>query len=727
MPNAIIINFRVGGVDEISRAFRNVEQATDRFERRVKKGYQEETRVAQEANRAKERDFQKLAREMERVQEKSRREAMKASEQELRAAKKSADDKLREEKRWADQRQRIQQRSAEMAYKIAADEVRAVERAEQQKAAARERFARSVSGRVSTIGGASVRHSLRGMAGMAGSALALGGGFAIADAVSQSFSAERQAAQLVNAVTTTGAPPAGANVNNILKQAGGISASLGMSKSDVISGALAYARSARGGNFEGAMGNMEFFAKMSKATGTSIEDLAGAAGTLQSQNAELGKDPAKMRQLLLSAYAQSKSGSVSIKDAAKQFGTLGSTRGLFQGDEAHTQATLLGLGQIAAAGGSSEEIGTYIKDFSAEMAQKRKHTSKEGSFGGLGVEQLGVKFDKFGRMESPEQAIGALMKASGGDLGKILEVVGKRGLPLFGELQKSYLNAGGGDAGVKAVTEQIHGVTQSTMSEKDLDQQVAQVMSTPAEQFAKAEEKLREKLEEKLTPVIVKLADSLEKHEPDIEKFLDGLADVADFAMSHPFAAIGGIILAGVTKDLAAAAIGEGVKVSLEKAITLAGGKGLSVSGALGLTALGAVAIAAEQAWINQSIADDHAKQVASAQLLPAGATMVNKLNADPSKGNVADAKALVAQMTAAEATIGQKSSFGQIAGWFQSKEDDKKEEAENKRKLRELMDSVDKLNAAIKRAAETANASTGPNAPARNQPQSSPSRGGTQ
>ena len=65
------------------------------------------------------------------------------------------------------------------------------------------------------------------MAGMAAGAL---GAFAVADAVRDRFAAEKSAAQIVNAVTSGGVTPQGANVKNILSRAGAVGIKTGMSK-----------------------------------------------------------------------------------------------------------------------------------------------------------------------------------------------------------------------------------------------------------------------------------------------------------------------------------------------------------------------------------------------------------------------------------------------------------------------------------------------------------------
>ena len=706
MSNAVKIEFQVGGIARVSQAFRSVEQAVVRAEqaslKSTKQTSNERVKIAGLEEKRREKEFEKLAKTAAKWEQQSVKDTEKAEKEKVRIAERSA--------KYMDT---VRHNSALAAGRYAEQVVRQEEAAAKRIQSTRARIARTVGGTVSgtlgKLGNAAVN--------MGGAALALGGGFGIADTVQKSFAAQRSAAQLVNAVTSGGKPPDGANVANIMGKAGAVSMATGMDKDAVIQGTLAYARSARGGDFGGAMNNMEFFAKMAKTTGADINDIAGAAGTLQSQNADLGKDPAKMRQMLLNAYAQSKQGSVSMSEAAKQIGVLGSTRGYYQGDEGKNQQTLMGLGQIAASGGSSEEIGTYIKNLSMEAG---KH-SKE-------LKGMGVKFNSSGQMESPEQMIGAVMKGTGGDMSKIEKLFGARGMPLFGELGKTFRDAGGGDKGVNAIQKQIQGVAGASMSEKDLDSQFNQVMSTSAEKFSVAQQKLTEAIEAKLTPYIEKLGDKIS--DPAFMKgvtdFIDGVAKVAAFFMDNPFLGIGAVVLASITKDLAGAALGAGVKAAMEGAISKGGG------GALAIAGIGAIAITAEKAWIEQGTAEDKNRVVDQQADITTANNLIYGAKNPGAKVDVEAAKKQIAALQSDEAHIADKSSFGQVASIFQTDEDKKAEVARNTKNFQEMEEAIKKLNAAI--AATTTTLGGKPGAPAggaadphRNQPVAAPPRGGTQ
>lgn len=564
MPTPVQIAFALHGMQDVARGFDTIEKSMIRLERAgaraANDGASERVTVAKREAGERVKTAEATTAKLDAIRGKQYAEAVRYIEKTERAEKAAAD-------RLVADAERAEKRKTALVERENAIRARAVESAHKKMA--------SVYGGAAMHG---VSNALGTMASVGSMAFGVGGAMLMSDAVSGGFAAQRSAAQLVNAVTSGGTAPSGATVANILSQASATSIATGMDKKDVVEGTLAYSRSARGGDFKGAMDNMEFFAKLAKTTGTSITDIGSAAGTLQSQNANL--DSAGMQKMLLAAYAQTKSGSVSLTEAAKQFGTLGSTRGLYQGDEADNQRKLLGLGQIAASGGAAGDIGTYIKDVSLEAAAHRTTTSKAAMLGGRGLESLGVHFDKFGAMESPEQMIGAVFKATGGDLGKIHGIFGNRGLPLFTELQKSFQGAGGGDAGVAAVQAQIAGVTGSAMSGKDLDAQFGQVMSNSAEKFSAATNRVKEKLEEDMAPAIDELANKLPKLLPKIEDIIDAGGKLAAWFLDNPIEGIGAIILASVAKDVASAAIGQGIKAVILAAMGGGGGTAGSAAGA---------------------------------------------------------------------------------------------------------------------------------------------------
>lgn len=581
------IDFAARGVQEVMRAFDSIEQRMVRLERagaaESRRGSRERIETTKRETSERERSVRKQADTQEKESKRGAaavmREQQKAQQAEIRATEKKANEVKRIEERLAQWKERVHIRSSEMAGRFAAKEV-SNEIRERKRAEAEATRSSAAMGRRASGIGANVLERGRGILGMAGATLGIGGGFLLADVARQQLDAQKQAALLVNTVTTGSAPPAGASVGNILAQAGQVSSELGVDKGALIGASLEYSRKARGGDFAGAMGNMAFFGKMAKVTGADINEVAGAAGILQSQNQDL-KAP-EMQQMLLDVYAQGKQGSMSMVDVAKQIGVLGSPATSFAGDQATNQRKLLGLGQLAAPQGTIEEAGTFIKDLVSEAASHRKSTRSK-----VGTEAMGVKFDKFGRMESPEQMIEAVMNYTKGDVTKIEDVFGKRGTPLFRSLLKPYTDAGGGDAGMAAVRQTMSSVTGATMTAESLNQQNAVIDSTDAQKLQSAVTSIENTLSTALAPALSKFASAIKDHQGDIEGFLRGVGEVANYFLGHPFEGIGALVLGSIVKDLAGAGIGMAVKAAL---LAMMGGGGAvpSVGGAAG-SAMGAL------------------------------------------------------------------------------------------------------------------------------------------
>jgi hypothetical protein len=574
----VVLHFEVAGQAQVARAFTTIEQQMRRLEKEATEGSRQSARSrvkgaddeAKDRGRAAsrltkdlERQEKQATRDAEREQQRRQRIQIRSSEMAGREARRAADADIAEQKRTTRELEReeerktnIRRRSSEMAGRLAAREAN-------EEIQARDRASRTWGQRGRSVGSSvvgSVGRLIGGVGAVAGATLGIGGGFMLADAGRKELEAEKVAALLVNTVTTGKAPPEGASVNAILGQASQVSRELGVDKSELLQGTLEYSRKARGGDFKGSMANMGFFAKMSQVTGADITEIASAAGTLQSQNQDL-KAP-EMQQLLLDVYAQGKAGSMSMVDVAKQMGTLASTRSSFQGNVATNQRKLLALGQLAAPEGSVEEAGTYVKDLTQALA-KPKHLDV--------LKRWGVKLDKYGAVESPENLIESVFRGSGGDVNKISAVFGARGVPVFRALEGAYKSAGGGEAGIGAVRAEMAKVTGATMSPEDLEAQHKQMMDTPAQKMAVAWNKIEDILESKLGPAMERFADGpLPNLADKVEGLINAVAGAASWMTQdwpHTFMGVGAIVSAVIAKDLAEAATGSMVKATLASAI----------------------------------------------------------------------------------------------------------------------------------------------------------------
>ena len=672
MPSPIVVNFKVGGTEEISRAFRTVQQAADRLENRTKQQYRTEEQLARKSAKDKEAAAIKVEKDRD-------KEATAA----IKAAEKVTNEKLREEMRWARQRETIQTNAAKLAFRLADEEVKAFEQAERKKSDIRARFAKATGSRImGDLGGMA-----RGAVGMVGGALALGGGFGIADAVQQRFALERTAAIFSNQSSSTGGR---ISTQDIMSKSRAVGISNNVDPNQVAQAMTTYF--ARSSNAEGAMKNAGLFAQLSKATGTDINEIADVAGSLQVQNKDL--DEKGMRNLLMGLVGQTRKGSVDIRELAQYVPVLTGTSGLYGGDQAMNQQKLIGLAQIAkpVAGGPAE-AATAVKAFGLSLTENASKIR-----GGTGYN---VK-DSSGNLKDPAEIIATLMQKTGGDAGKLKALgINREALTPFLAEQQVFKKAGGGEAGKNAVMADIRQYTEGGYNEQSLAADVGNVSQGSGEKFAAATAKVQEVLQDKLTPYLERFADKVGDPSfiQNVTKLIDAVAGLAEFFIDNPFTGIGAVVMGTITKDIASAAIGETIKTALAKSAGAGG------SGALGLAVAGGVAITATQAWIETSLDDQAKNSKQTAGGLTEAQNAIADLKSDPnSKEKQEKARKVLARIQNDEAHIGDKGALGQVAGLFQSKESSDEESARNRKLFLDLADSATKLQKALDAAAKSAN-----------------------
>lgn len=563
----VVVNFRIGGIGDVQKAFRTVQQALEQLEtgktRAAKKGAGERSAIQKtEADR--------MLRTVDGAQK---------------VTDKVERDKVRAVEAGARQRMRIIENSANMAGRLAKQQADEEIRQAQRVWQARERFARSI-GRGVMNGGRVVGGIA---AGVMRTALTVGGGFSVADAAERTASRQRDNALLANSAYIPGrrmaagfglaSNPERADPAKIDARIRAVEAATGVDASELSKGTRAYV--ARSSDFTGGMENMEFFAKIAKGTGTSFEDVTKAAGNLRSQNKDLSGP--QMKQMLLDVVQQGKSGSVELDDLSRAAGKITKTSSMYGMSQTDAQRQLLGLSQISArtSGGSVDEAATELSMFGADTL---KHGKK---MAGLGIKTA----DKHGDLLDPETIITNILRQTKGNIGKIQELgYGQRSLKFFEALTPTFKGAGGGEAGIKAVLDDMRNVTGAKYDEGKLGEDFKNVVSSPAEQLGMALQQLREKVGDAVVPELVKMIPVLQemtpalvtiisKGVPAIAELVRSLADfvsknqwLIDTIAAHP---IGAIMAVEVTKSIGLANIGAVIKGLLT-------GSGGGVPGAAG-------------------------------------------------------------------------------------------------------------------------------------------------
>ncbi len=517
---------------------------------------------------------EKLARNRDRIRERSATYAGKFAQQQAAAEAREMAKTQSAAERSAASVERAKEQSfkriARWAEKQASDEIRA----EQKKTQAIEAEARKQAG----IRQRSAEHIGRSVASAVGSAVntaknllvataGIGGGFGLADSLRYGLKAGTAATNLQ--IASSGE----VSKEEALASSKKTSLRTGIDQSDVIKGLQAYV----GKTGKGAEGKemLDFMADVSKSQNVDMGEIGKAMGQMRVQNKDA--TPAELQQLMLSAVAQGKAGSIEITDMAGALVKATASKSSYAGNGVENMKKLAGLTQIAMAGSSDAEMaGTAVAHLSTDiMREKDKWQSK-----------LGIKVtDKSGKfLDDPVRLLEEM-------------VVRTKGAPiaqagLLGERSK-YVATGMNDvyraaeekqkgSGREALHKYNEGVIKAQMSVAELQADLVTKMKDPIEVLNKVLNELRMNVGEQVLPEFVKLANKLPELVPVITSIVDSMVKLANWVVDNPlkaaFVTMGALMVEGIAKLFAAEA--------MSKLIAAAGPAGI-IAAAIPLIAIG--------------------------------------------------------------------------------------------------------------------------------------------
>lgn len=348
---------------------------------------------------------------------------------------------------------------------------------------------------------------------------------------------------------------------------------------------------------------LEGLARLSRATGTNLNDMVDAAGDAANALGDVGPgkafatNEAKAAALLATMRqiaGQGKVGAVEIKNLATQMAKLGAASTAFSGDAGKNLQFMGALAQMARAGGGASSA-TQAATAVAGFVNTLKTPARMKAFKAAGVETIN---EKTGQMLDPETIILNAIKAKGADVAGFKElfanVQGARAVEpavaKFREVRAAELAKGtpeekAAEAGLAAVKE-LFAKFKTSISGEEEAESFKRSMDTTA---AKAQ-LFQNRLQELADRSAARVLPALERLAPVAEKVVASFANVVAWAAENPGAAVASAIGASIAK----AAIGNVVQNSIQKLLEGAAGKG---GGKLAL-ALGAASIAISTATI---------------------------------------------------------------------------------------------------------------------------------
>lgn len=577
MTAALQYDIGIVGEDRLRRSMRSIERElyahAQRAERVLNMGQPGGYRVA--ARQAGPRtQVMDAMRGFEQIGKAARAADLKMGRERIAAERRTNQQIVREREKALRQEERAQKQSL-------AKQSREVVRSAEHNA----RLARNAFGRV--MGGAGR------VAGIVGG---LAGGFGVYNAVQSSLGAGMAATQLAN--QAFGNPGETRNRSqlrgSIMGQTNALASSTGISRDKILGTMSSFV--AISGDLKGAQSITPGLLDLADALG--IEDTAalgsGAAQIkdLLERNKVKG-DTSKMTMAVMRQIgSQTKVGSVEFNQLVSEMPKIIGSAAQFAGDPAKLMGTLGGMTQLAIKGGAAgpAEAATAAARLPTDVIQNAKR------FQAAGVDVFTDKTHQ--RIKDPLDIIEESIIKTKGNLSKLTPMYGLRSRKLINPFIKAYAEGGNTEEEKKASLDNMMAPFRATMSEADVKAGAEFTREDPQRKMARVMEKLSITIGDELVPQVEKLAKGLDDAIPDIQKFSKSVIGVVNDIEKHPLSGIGMLIGAAITKDLAAAKLGDVVTKSLASALA-----GKATIGALSMT-VGSVAIAAAAV----SLALDQAK-----------------------------------------------------------------------------------------------------------------------
>jgi len=608
MAGVVKIDFKIGGADALSRAISTVLKSSERAIR-------QSTQNEQKANRERVSGAAGASRSVINEQRKVAAEQRRMEREAVAVVRQANREKVQEERRASAEvvavvRQANREKMAEER-KLENEKRRADNRAKnraEQNAKERGRLlggmvGGGVSGAahgVATLGrGAGAL--VRGGMGLAGSLMGgLGVEAGLGRAVHVGTERQKLATNLVNAslsgpeaenVSMVERQKRAAELGNFAKDIGGKTA---MDPNKILEGMGAFV--GKTGDLQTAKEAMGELAVLSRATGSSVEDMASAAGDVSANLGDM-KNKGQMVTTIMRVFAgQGKLGAVEVKDLSKQMAGLAAQTTMFAAGPEKAMASLGALTQEARQGGGAKSAAQSVTSVESFV-----NTFSKGSrLAKFDQNKVAYKNDK-GQLLDPEEIIVNALKATGGDNKKMGELFADvRARSATKGFESIYRSAGGGEAGEKAVRAKFSELRGATLGKGDEEAAFAASMQTAeakAQLFQQRLDQIAGDMADKLMPAMLKFAPVAEQGATILLKFIEAVAPNADqlavaLGQLAPVAAQAATALAkliggAVESPKAAAALLVG-GMAAKSALGVAAGSSL-VQGALG-SGVGALA-----------------------------------------------------------------------------------------------------------------------------------------
>lgn len=430
--------------------------------------------------------------------------------------------------------------------------------------------------------------------------VAMGAGvdFNVSSRISDYMSREQLATQISNSAwipTAKGAANKQVDPSVLLAKARETAVAHGLDQTDILGGLSAFV--GKTGDLDTAMKSLDSMATLSKATGSSLEDMLDAAAAVSNALGE-GADKSKVLDSVMRAIAgQGQVGAIEIRDMASNMEKLAAFSNDVVLDES-TKKTLAGAGITDKTAGTVAVFGALAQAARAKGGRRTAQMATQAAFSfmrdltskhemeALQAAGINVFADKEKtKSRDPKAIILDVLNYTRGDQAKLTKLIpNENSRSVFRAFAATYNETKGTNKEkLAAVSSALDDYLKVTMSAEEVQKKHDKAMDTGASKAAVFNAKLQEIADqsaERLLPTLEKLA-------PKILEAVDAFAKLVNWAAENPMEAVVAAFAAAVAK----AGIEQVLRTGIERAFAgqlLGGGGAAAAGGGAGLGGAGA-------------------------------------------------------------------------------------------------------------------------------------------
>lgn len=278
---------------------------------------------------------------------------------------------------------------------------------------------------------------------------------------------ESKAQQVINAapsMTGTSVTARQSEASGLLKQAQTIANETASDTGDVLDATRKFV--ALTGDLDTARATIGDIAKLSRATGSSLEDMAAASAEVSNHLGDVPNKAELTLSVMRAIAGEGKLGALEIRDMARQMAKIASQAPKFEGDTGKTIAILGAMAQESKLRGGSAtatQAATSVMRFAQDLTKGT--TVKNWAKAGL------TPFTDASRttLRSPEELILEALKFSKGNLVKLGQLfpnaMSMRAVTGFASI---YSENGGGTRGLEAVDAEFRRLSVAAMTQEEV-------------------------------------------------------------------------------------------------------------------------------------------------------------------------------------------------------------------------------------------------------------------